>query len=154
MPYAPVPAGTIFHLDFNQFNFAKPEFVDPHPVVVISPQSKQRDGTAIILPISGWISNKVGRKRFYMSCVAIFSVSSLLCGLAPSLGWLVFFRVVQGLGGGGLGPSEQAILADTFPPQKRGMAFAMYGMAVVLAPATGFHDWSLADEHTWSNRNS
>ncbi|MFO0727555.1 MAG: DHA2 family efflux MFS transporter permease subunit [Myxococcota bacterium] len=92
---------------------------------------------AIILPISGWISNKVGRKRFYMSCVAIFSVSSLLCGLAPSLGWLVFFRVVQGLGGGGLGPSEQAILADTFPPQKRGMAFAMYGMAVVLAPAIG-----------------
>jgi MFS transporter, DHA2 family, multidrug resistance protein len=92
---------------------------------------------AIILPISGWIASKVGRKRFYMSCVAFFTVSSFLCGIAPSLGWLIFFRVLQGLGGGGLGPSEQSILADTFPPAKRGMAFAVYGMAVVLAPAIG-----------------
>jgi DHA2 family multidrug resistance protein len=92
---------------------------------------------AIVLPISGWASTKVGRKRFYMSCVALFTISSFLCGIAPSLGWLIFFRVMQGLGGGGLGPSEQAILADTFPPKKRGMAFAVYGMAVVLAPAIG-----------------
>src|SRR5205085_10166622 len=92
---------------------------------------------AVILPISGWIATKIGRKRFYMTCVALFTISSFLCGIAPSLGWLVFFRVVQGLGGGGLGPSEQAILADTFPPKKRGMAFAVYGMAVVLAPASG-----------------
>jgi DHA2 family multidrug resistance protein len=92
---------------------------------------------AIILPISGWIASKVGRKRFYMSCVAMFTISSFLCGVAPSLGALIFFRVLQGLGGGGLGPSEQAILADTFPPAKRGMAFAVYGMAVVLAPAIG-----------------
>jgi DHA2 family multidrug resistance protein len=92
---------------------------------------------AIILPISGWIASKIGRKRFYMMCVAMFAVSSFLCGMAPSLGWLVFFRVLQGLGGGGLGPSEQSILADTFPPAKRGMAFAVYGMAVVLAPAIG-----------------
>ncbi|HEY3819930.1 MAG TPA: DHA2 family efflux MFS transporter permease subunit [Polyangiaceae bacterium] len=92
---------------------------------------------AIILPISGWIASKVGRKRFYMTCVALFTMSSFLCGLAPSLGALVFFRVLQGVGGGGLGPSEQSILADTFPPAKRGMAFAVYGMAVVLAPAVG-----------------
>lgn len=92
---------------------------------------------AIVLPISGWIASKVGRKRFYMFCVASFTISSFLCGMAPSLGWLIFFRVLQGLGGGGLGPSEQSILADTFPPQKRGMAFAVYGMAVVLAPAIG-----------------
>jgi DHA2 family multidrug resistance protein len=92
---------------------------------------------AVILPISGWISTKVGRKRFYMSCVALFTISSFLCGVAPSLGWLILFRIMQGLGGGGLGPSEQAILADTFPPAKRGMAFAVYGMAVVLAPAIG-----------------
>jgi DHA2 family multidrug resistance protein len=92
---------------------------------------------AIILPISGWIASKMGRKRFYMMCVALFTVSSFLCGMAPSLGWLVAFRVLQGLGGGGLGPSEQSILADTFPPAKRGMAFAVYGMAVVLAPAIG-----------------
>ena len=92
---------------------------------------------AIVLPISGWLSSRVGRKRFYMSCVAIFTLSSFLCGMAPSLGWLIFFRVLQGIGGGGLGPSEQAILADTFPPAKRGMAMAVYGMAVVLAPAIG-----------------
>src|SRR5579885_3759064 len=92
---------------------------------------------AIILPISAWFATRFGRKRFYMTCVVLFGVSSLLCGLAPSLAWLVFLRVVQGLGGGGLAPSEQAILADTFPPHKRGMAFAIYGMAVVLAPAIG-----------------
>ncbi len=92
---------------------------------------------AIILPISGWISSKIGRKRFYMTCVAVFTVSSFLCGVAPTLGSLIFFRVLQGAGGGGLGPSEQAILADTFPPAKRGMAMAVYGMAVVLAPAIG-----------------
>ena len=92
---------------------------------------------AIVLPISGWMANRVGRKRFYMSCVALFTLSSFLCGLAPNLGLLIFFRVLQGIGGGGLGPSEQSILADTFPPAKRGMAFAVYGMAVVLAPAIG-----------------
>src|ERR1700735_3498289 len=88
---------------------------------------------AIVLPISGWIASRVGRKRFYMTCVAIFTVSSFLCGLAPSLGWLVFFRIWQGVGGGGLGPSEQSILADTFPPAKRGVAFALYGMGAGLA---------------------
>jgi DHA2 family multidrug resistance protein len=92
---------------------------------------------AIVLPVSGWIATKMGRKRFYMTCVALFTLSSFLCGIAPSLGWLVFFRVLQGIGGGGLSPSEQAILADTFPPAKRGMAMAVYGMAVVLAPAIG-----------------
>jgi MFS transporter, DHA2 family, multidrug resistance protein len=92
---------------------------------------------AIVLPMSGWFSQMIGRKRFYMSCVAIFTISSFLCGLAPSLGALIFFRVLQGAGGGGLQPSEQAILADTFAPAKRGMAFAVYGMAVVLAPAIG-----------------
>jgi MFS transporter, DHA2 family, multidrug resistance protein len=92
---------------------------------------------AVILPVSGWLSTRFGRKRFYMACVALFTVSSFLCGIAPNLGLLIFFRVLQGLGGGGLAPSEQAILADTFPPAKRGMAFAVYGMAVVLAPAIG-----------------
>jgi DHA2 family multidrug resistance protein len=92
---------------------------------------------AIVLPMSGWFSQMIGRKRFYMSCVTIFTISSFLCGLAPSLSMLIFFRVLQGAGGGGLQPSEQAILADTFAPAKRGMAFAVYGMAVVLAPAIG-----------------
>ena len=92
---------------------------------------------AIILPISGWLSSVMGRKRFYMTCVAVFTVSSFLCGIAPSLPLLLFFRVLQGAGGGGLAPSEQAILTDTFEPRQRGLAFAIYGMAVVVAPAVG-----------------
>lgn len=105
---------------------------------------------AIILPISAWLSTIIGRKRFYMMCVALFTCSSFLCGLAPSLGMLIFFRILQGVGGGGLQPSEQAILADTFVPAKRGMAFAVYGMAVVLAPAIGptLGGW-ITDNFNW-----
>jgi MFS transporter, DHA2 family, multidrug resistance protein len=105
---------------------------------------------AVILPISAWLSDRFGRKRFYMTCVALFAVSSFLCGIAPSLPLLIFFRVLQGAGGGGLAPSEQAILADTFPEEKRGMAFAVYGMAVVLAPAIGptLGGW-ITDQYNW-----
>jgi len=105
---------------------------------------------AIVLPLSGWLSSIMGRKRFYMSCVALFTVSSCLCGLAPNLATLILFRVLQGVGGGGLQPSEQAILADTFPPAKRGMAFAVYGIAVVMAPAIGptLGGW-ITDNFTW-----
>ena len=104
----------------------------------------------IVLPISAWLATRIGRKRFYMACVAVFACSSFLCGLAPSLGALVVFRILQGAGGGGLQPSEQAILADTFPSSKRGMAFSMYGMAVVAAPAIGptFGGW-LTDNFSW-----
>jgi len=105
---------------------------------------------AIVLPLSGWLSSIMGRKNFYMSCVALFTVSSFLCGLAPNLATLIIFRVLQGAGGGGLQPSEQAILADTFPPAKRGMAFAVYGIAVVTAPAIGptLGGW-ITDNFTW-----
>ena len=92
---------------------------------------------AIVLPISGWLSEVVGRKRFFTACIIGFTATSLLCGLAPSLMWLVAFRALQGFAGGGLQPVSQAILADSFPPEKRGMAFAMYGLAVVFAPAIG-----------------
>jgi MFS transporter, DHA2 family, multidrug resistance protein len=92
---------------------------------------------AVILPAGAYMTTFIGRKKFYMICVALFGISSALCGLAPSLPLLVFFRILQGIGGGGLAPSEQAILADTFPPEKRGQAFAMYGLAVVVAPAIG-----------------
>ena len=92
---------------------------------------------AIILPAGAYMTTFIGRKKFYMICVALFGISSALCGFAPSLPLLVFFRILQGVGGGGLAPSEQAILADTFPPEKRGQAFAMYGLAVVCAPAIG-----------------
>ena len=92
---------------------------------------------AVILPAGAYMTTFIGRKKFYMICVALFGISSAMCGFAPTLPLLVFFRILQGIGGGGLAPSEQAILADTFPPEKRGQAFAMYGLAVVVAPAIG-----------------
>ena len=105
---------------------------------------------AIVLPVSGWLSNVLGRKRFYMICVALFTASSLLCGLAPSLNTLIVCRVLQGLGGGGMPTSEQAILADTFPPQKRAQAFALYGIAVIVAPTVGptLGGW-ITDTYSW-----
>ena len=105
---------------------------------------------AIILPMSGWLSTRVGRKRFYMACVVLFTLSSMLCGMATTLPMLILFRVMQGLGGGGLGPSEQAILADTFTPQQRNMGFAIYGMAIVVAPAIGptLGGW-ITDSYSW-----
>lgn len=92
---------------------------------------------AIILPISGWLAGALGRKRFFMICLTVFTVSSLLCGFASSLGLLLLFRVLQGAGGGGLQPMAQAILADTFPPQERGLAFALYGITAIMAPTIG-----------------
>src|SRR3954468_5680384 len=105
---------------------------------------------AIVLPLSGWLSSIIGRKNFYMGCVALFTISSFMCGLAPNLAVLIICRILQGAGGGGLQPSEQAILADTFPPAKRGMAFAVYGMAVVTAPAIGptLGGW-ITDNFSW-----
>src|SRR5712664_4727517 len=105
---------------------------------------------AVVLPLSAWLSRLFGRKRYYMICVAVFTVSSLLCGFAPSLGALIFFRVLQGVGGGGLAPVEQAILVDTFPPAKRAAAFALYSMAIVTAPAIGppLGGW-ITDHWTW-----
>src|SRR6204780_2207557 len=105
---------------------------------------------AIVLPISGWVSVRFGRKRFYMACVVIFTISSFLCGIAPSLGMLILFRVIQGAGGGGLQPVSQAILRDTFPPEQLGAAFAVYGMVVVLAPAIGptIGGW-ITDNYQW-----
>ncbi|MGV7213663.1 DHA2 family efflux MFS transporter permease subunit [Bradyrhizobium sp. UFLA05-112] len=105
---------------------------------------------AIVLSISGWLSTVIGRKRFYMMCVATFAAASLLCGFAWSLEALVLFRILQGLGGGGMATSEQAILADSFPPHKRGQAFAIYGVAVVVAPVIGptLGGW-ITDTYSW-----
>ena len=105
---------------------------------------------AIVLSISGWLSSVIGRKRFYMICVATFTVASLLCGFAWNLQSLVLFRILQGIGGGGMATSEQAILADSFPPAKRGQAFAIYGIAVVVAPVIGptLGGW-ITDTYTW-----
>ncbi len=105
---------------------------------------------AVVLPLSAWLSRVFGRKNYYMACVALFTLSSLLCGLAPSLGLLIFFRVLQGIGGGGLAPVEQAILVDTFPAEKRAAAFALYSMAIVTAPAIGppLGGW-ITDSFSW-----
>jgi DHA2 family multidrug resistance protein len=105
---------------------------------------------AIVLPISGWFSSVLGRKRFFMICLTIFTVSSLLCGSAPSLSAIIFFRVLQGAGGGGLQPLAQAILADSFAPEKRGLAFALYGVTAVVAPTIGptLGGW-ITDNYTW-----
>jgi MFS transporter, DHA2 family, multidrug resistance protein len=92
---------------------------------------------AIVLPISGWLAVRFGRKRFFLLCILLFTVSSVLCGAAPSLAVLIIFRALQGSGGGGLQPMAQAILADTFPPQKRGLAFSLYGITAVIAPTVG-----------------
>ncbi|MGH9771256.1 MAG: DHA2 family efflux MFS transporter permease subunit, partial [Candidatus Acidiferrales bacterium] len=105
---------------------------------------------AIVLPLTGWFSSLFGRKRFYMACVMIFTLSSLLCGFAPSLPLLVIFRVIQGAGGGGLQPISQAILVDSFPRDKQGMAMAVYGMGVVVAPTIGptLGGW-ITDNFSW-----
>ncbi|MDT7816139.1 MAG: transporter, family, multidrug resistance protein [Acidobacteriaceae bacterium] len=105
---------------------------------------------AIVLPISGWLANLFGRKRFFLLCIFAFTLSSLLCGIAPSLPLLILFRVIQGVGGGGLQPMAQAILADTFPPQKRGLAFALYGITAIMAPTIGptLGGW-LTDNYSW-----
>ncbi len=105
---------------------------------------------AIVLPISGWLAGRFGRKRFFITCIFLFTVSSLLCGIAPSLGLLIIFRILQGAGGGGLQPMAQAILADVFPPQKRGIAFALYGITAIMAPTIGptLGGW-ITDNYSW-----
>ena len=105
---------------------------------------------AIVLPISGWLVGLFGRKRYFLICLAIFTVSSLLCGTAQNLATMIVFRVLQGAGGGGLQPMAQAILADTFPPQQRGLAFALFGVTVVVAPILGptLGGW-ITDNYSW-----
>jgi DHA2 family multidrug resistance protein len=105
---------------------------------------------AIVLPATGWLSQAFGRKRFYMTCVGIFTIASLLCGLAPSLMWLVFFRIIQGLGGGALQPISQAILLESFPVRRRGMGMAIFGIGVVFAPVIGptLGGW-ITDTYSW-----
>ncbi len=92
---------------------------------------------SIVLPISGWLSNVIGRKRYFLICIGMFTLCSLLCGIAGSLWQLILFRLLQGFFGGGLQPSQQAIILDTFPPAKRGQAFALTAVATIVAPVLG-----------------
>jgi MFS transporter, DHA2 family, multidrug resistance protein len=105
---------------------------------------------AVVLPMTAWLSRLLGRKNYYLLCVLLFTVSSLFCGLAPSLGFMLLWRIVQGVGGGGLAPVAQAILVDTFPPQKRAAAFALYTVVIVTAPAVGpvLGGW-ITDNYDW-----
>jgi DHA2 family multidrug resistance protein len=105
---------------------------------------------AIIIPVSGWLADILGRKRYYMMSVGLFTLASFFCGLAPNLGVLILARVLQGIGGGGLAPVEQSMLADTFPPEKRGMAIAAYGVVVIVAPIAGptLGGW-ITDNFSW-----
>ena len=105
---------------------------------------------AVVLPMSAWLSRVFGRKTYYMACVALFTITSFFCGIAPSLNIMLLSRILQGIGGGGLAPVEQAILVDTFPPAKRASAFALYTVAIVTAPAIGpvLGGW-ITDNYNW-----
>jgi MFS transporter, DHA2 family, multidrug resistance protein len=105
---------------------------------------------AIVMPISGWLANNFGRKRLFLVCITGFTVTSLLCGLAPNLPSLIVLRALQGAAGGGLQPVGQAILSDSFPAEKRGMASAIYGIAAVVAPTIGptLGGW-ITDSYNW-----
>src|SRR6201996_44192 len=105
---------------------------------------------AIVIPISGWLADVIGRKRYYMMSVALFTASSLMCGLSPNLAVLVIARILQGIGGGGLAPVEQSMMVDTFPPEKRGIAFAAYGVVVIVGPILGpsLGGW-ITDNFSW-----
>ena len=105
---------------------------------------------AVVLPMSAWLSRVFGRKNYYMACVTLFTITSFFCGIAPSLGIMLMARVLQGIGGGGLAPVEQAILVDTFAPAKRASAFALYTVAIVTAPAIGpvLGGW-ITDNYNW-----
>jgi MFS transporter, DHA2 family, multidrug resistance protein len=105
---------------------------------------------AVILPASGWLGRRFGRRRFLMTCIAIFTVASALCGMANSLGFLIVARILQGAGGGALQPVAQAVLLETFPPEKRGSAMSVYAMGVVVAPILGptLGGW-ITDNYSW-----
>jgi MFS transporter, DHA2 family, multidrug resistance protein len=105
---------------------------------------------AIILPITGWLSAHLGRRNYFLISIAVFTLSSALCGMAGSLGQLILFRVIQGLAGGGLQPSSQGVLLDAFPAEKQGAAMTLFGLAALLAPVIGptLGGW-LTDEYQW-----
>ncbi len=105
---------------------------------------------AVVIPMSGWLARLLGRKRYLLASLVLFTIASILCGTATSLGMLIFYRVVQGVGGGGLQPMSQAILMETFPPNQRGLAMGIFGMGVVVGPILGpLLGGYLTDNYSW-----
>lgn len=104
----------------------------------------------IVLPVSGWIGRVVGRKRYFLICIGMFTVCSFLCGMATSLGEMVVFRLMQGFFGGGLQPNQQSIILDTFPAEQRGRAFSVVAVAIIVAPIVGptLGGW-ITDNYSW-----
>src|SRR5204863_5809276 len=105
---------------------------------------------AIVLPATGWLSSFFGRKRFLISCIILFTIASVVCGAATSLSMLIVARIVQGAGGGALQPISQAVLLESFPPARRGVAMAVFGLGVVVAPIIGptLGGW-ITDNYSW-----
>src|SRR3954463_14553780 len=105
---------------------------------------------AVVLPLTGWLGNFFGRKRFFSFCIVFFTISSFLCGAAPNLQTLILFRILQGIGGGALMPMSQAILLDTFPPKEHAMAMAVWGIGMMLGPILGpiLGGW-ITDNYSW-----
>src|SRR4030081_3848192 len=105
---------------------------------------------AIVLPISGWLATRLGRRNYFLLSIAVFTVASALCGMARSLNALIAFRVLQGLAGGGLQPSSQGILLDAFPIEKQGAAQTLFGVAALIAPVLGptLGGW-ITDQYSW-----
>src|ERR1700729_1684717 len=104
----------------------------------------------IVMPLNGWLTALLGRKRFYAISLAVFTITSLLCGTAHTIGMLIFYRVLQGLGGGALQPTAQAIMFETYPPEKRGQAMAIFGIGAMVGPAVGptLGGW-IVDNASW-----
>ena len=105
---------------------------------------------AIILPITGWLINRFGRRNYFLASIAVFTVASGLCGIATSLSQLILFRVIQGLAGGGLQPCSQGVLLDAFPREKQGTAMTLFGLAALIAPVVGpsLGGW-ITDNYSW-----
>src|SRR6201995_254183 len=92
---------------------------------------------AVVLPVASWLSDRMGRRKYYLGCIALFTASSVACGLAPNLSFLIVFRIIQGLMGGALLPTSQTLIYEQFPKEKAGMAGAIFGMSVMIGPTLG-----------------
>jgi MFS transporter, DHA2 family, multidrug resistance protein len=105
---------------------------------------------AVILPATGWLGRYFGRRRFLIACIAVFTFASALCGMADSLGMLIVARILQGIGGGALQPVSQAVMLETFPPEKRGISMSVFSIGVIVAPILGptLGGW-LTDDYSW-----